>query len=92
VEVAARDVLFAAPAHPYTRALLAAVPDPTGTRPVTALTLCEEPPAPRGAAGCAFHDRCSYAQASCLLTVPPLQEVASQHFAACHRWREVVYS
>jgi len=98
VEAAARDVLFAAPAHPYTRALLAAVPDPTGPRQARALpgrvpTTGDEPfAAPGTAAGCAFHDRCAYAQASCLLTVPPLQEIASQHFAACHRWREVVYS
>jgi oligopeptide transport system ATP-binding protein len=93
VEVADRDVLFAAPAHPYTRALLAAVPDPTRALPGRALTTGDEPlAAPRTPAGCAFHDRCSYAQASCLLAVPPLQEIASQHFAACHRWREVVYS
>jgi oligopeptide transport system ATP-binding protein len=104
VEVADRDELFAAPAHPYTRALLAAVPDPAGPRPARAqpgeaLTRGDEPPtgdeplaAPRTPGGCAFHERCAYAQASCLLSVPPLQEIASQHFAACHRWREVVYS
>jgi oligopeptide transport system ATP-binding protein len=93
VEVADRDVLFAAPAHPYTRALLAAVPDPTRALPGRGLTTGDEPlAAPRTPAGCAFHDRCSYAQASCLLAVPPLQEIAAQHFAACHRWREVVYS
>jgi oligopeptide/dipeptide ABC transporter ATP-binding protein len=97
VEVADRDALFAAPAHPYTRALLAAVPDPTGPplgRGVAAGRALGDDPvaAPWGAAGCAFHDRCSYAKDSCLLAVPPLEEVASQHFAACHRWREVVYS
>ena len=84
VEVADRDVLFAAPAHPYTQALLA---------PGRALATGDEPLAvPRTPAGCAFHDRCPHALASCLLSVPPLQEIASQHFAACHRWREVVYS
>ncbi|MEA3132839.1 MAG: oligopeptide transport system ATP-binding protein [Gammaproteobacteria bacterium] len=95
VEVADRDALFAAPAHPYTRALLAAVPDPTGPPRARAVpgALGDDPvAAPWGAAGCAFHDRCSYAKDSCLLAVPPLEEVASRHFAACHRWREVVYS
>jgi oligopeptide transport system ATP-binding protein len=95
VEVADRDALFAAPAHPYTRALLAAVPDPTGPPLARAVpgVLGDDPvAAPWGAAGCAFHDRCSYAKESCLLAVPPLEEVASRHFAACHRWREVVYS
>jgi oligopeptide transport system ATP-binding protein len=97
VEVAASDVLFAAPAHPYTRALLAAVPDPAGP-PLArallgrALAAGDDPLAAPSAAGCAFHGRCPYAQPACLLAVPPLQEVAPRHFAACHRWREVVYS
>ncbi|MDB6083107.1 MAG: oligopeptide/dipeptide transporter ATP-binding protein-like protein [Gammaproteobacteria bacterium] len=81
VEVADRDALFAAPAHPYTRTLLGRVP----------MRADDVPPTAR-AGGCPFHDRCAYAQVSCLLTVPPLQEVAPRHFAACHRWREVVYS
>jgi oligopeptide transport system ATP-binding protein len=92
VETAARDVLFAEPAHPYTRALLAAVPDPAGGRPGRALTMADDALSAADSGGCAFHDRCAYAQPSCQLTIPPLQEVASQHFAACHRWREVVYS
>jgi oligopeptide/dipeptide ABC transporter ATP-binding protein len=92
VELAGCDALFAAPAHPYTRALLAAVPNPTGTPPGQVLTVNADTAVELASSeGCAFHARCAYAQSSCLLTVPPLEEVAAQHFAACHRWREVVY-
>ncbi len=96
VEVASRDALFGAPAHPYTRALLAAVPDPTRAFAGRALTTGEAAPAagrtPPALGGCAFHDRCPYAQPVCLDTVFTLQEVEAEHIVACHRWREVVYS
>jgi oligopeptide/dipeptide ABC transporter ATP-binding protein len=92
VELAGCDALFAAPVHPYTRALLAAVPHPSGTLPGQVLTVSEDPgTAPANSEGCAFHARCAYARPACLLAVPSLEEVAAQHFAACHRWREVVY-
>jgi oligopeptide transport system ATP-binding protein len=99
VEAAPCDALFAAPAHPYTRALLAAVPDPTrvfeardpdaapaGIRPRAA----GEPPQ-EGAipSGCAFRDRCSYAQEACAAAVPRLESVGAGHAVACHRWREL---
>jgi oligopeptide transport system ATP-binding protein len=93
VETADCDELFAAPAHPYTQALLAAVPDPTrvpGATPVAAVD--ETPAASARAGGCAFLGRCAYAQDQCRQIVPPLDEVGLRHAAACHRWREVVYS
>jgi peptide/nickel transport system ATP-binding protein len=93
VEVADRDVVFGGPAHPYTRALLAAVPDPTRALAGTVLTSGEDPPAARESpGGCAFHDRCVFAKPLCLNAVPALEEVAPGHLVACHRWREVVYS
>jgi oligopeptide transport system ATP-binding protein len=98
VEVADRDVLFAAPAHPYTRTLIAAVPAPPGSRKARPYETASRGAGPREAEalgtaspGCAFHGGCSYGEASCLLAVPFLEEIASQHFVACHRWREVVY-
>jgi oligopeptide transport system ATP-binding protein len=93
VEVATRDRLFAAPAHPYTRALLAAVPDPTRALAGRVLTTGEDPPIARALpTGCAFHDRCVHALPVCLNAVPVLEEVEPEHVVACHRWREVVYS
>ena len=93
VEVAGRNALFALPAHPYTRALLAAVPDPTRQFVGEALTTGDEPPpAADRVPGCAFHDRCPHARNVCRETVPKLEEVETGHIVACHRWREVVYS
>lgn len=96
VEIAQRDALFAAPVHPYTRALLAAVPSPTpGRRDLPARA-----PPPQGPAaaiepavrlqgvGCAFRDRCGYAVPLCQISIPPFDEVAPRHWAACHRARE----
>jgi oligopeptide transport system ATP-binding protein len=93
VEVADCDELFAAPAHPYTQALLAAVPDPTRVPEAIPIAAVEETPAaaPREG-GCAFLGRCVFAQEQCRLIAPPLDEVGVRHVAACHRWREVVYS
>ena len=97
VEVADCDALFAAPAHPYTQALLAAVPDPKrvpASIPIASVeeNVDERPAAAARAGGCAFADRCVHAQEQCRLTAPPLGEVGVRHAAACHRWREVVYS
>jgi oligopeptide transport system ATP-binding protein len=83
VEVAETDALFAAPVHPYTRELLAAEP---GER------VREAPATEQVTVGCAFQPRCAYARPPCAASVPLLQEVAADQWAACHRWREVVYS
>jgi oligopeptide transport system ATP-binding protein len=96
VEVAARDALFAAPIHPYTRALLAAVPSATVATAATAAqragpapALPEAPSSAPKAWGCAFRDRCAHAVAVCETTVPPLEQVAAGHWVACHRSREL---
>jgi peptide/nickel transport system ATP-binding protein len=84
VEVASRDELFGHPHHPYTRALLAAVPvpDPTARR-TKDLPKGEIPSAINPPPGCHFHPRCPFAMPKCRDARPPLKEVAPGHLSAC---------
>jgi len=80
----AHDVAFS-PMHPYTRALISAVPsgDPTVKRRVESLK--GEPPSPINVpSGCRFHPRCPYAQEICVREVPEDRDVGNGHFVACH--------
>jgi oligopeptide/dipeptide ABC transporter ATP-binding protein len=92
VEIASSEALFAAPLHPYTRALLSAVPGgaPTAGIPAPAPPVELQPPARLMAAGCAFRDRCPLVLPVCGNADPPLLEVSPGHFAACHRSQEAV--
>ena len=87
VEIASCDSLFVAPVHPYTRALLAAVPQIPPVA-VAAPLIEESLSAGAIASGCTFRDRCPYALTVCETTDPPLLEVAPGHWAACHRSHE----
>lgn len=84
VELASRDELFGTPHHPYTRALLAAVPvpDPTARRDKN-LPKGEIPSAINPPAGCHFHPRCPYAMPKCRDARPPLREISPGHLSAC---------
>ena len=86
LEMASREVLAAGRLHPYTEALLAAVPRPTAERTFNPPILKGEPPSPVNVPpGCPFHPRCPEAQMPlCRDTVPPLRETASDHRVACH--------
>lgn len=92
VERAPREALFGAPRHPYTRALLAAVPEPD---PALATRLELAPPAEEGATaastdtGCAFAPRCALATDRCRNERPMLEQSGAGQVVACHRWREV---
>src|SRR5260370_12411137 len=97
VEIAPRDALFATPVHPYTRALLAAVPSvppaedgaagPLRAPPMSSPPIRIESTASllTSGSGCAFRDRCPYAVTVCGTTVPPLEEVAAGDLGGCHR-------
>jgi oligopeptide transport system ATP-binding protein len=88
VEVAPREELYSTPLHPYTRALLAAVPvpDPEVEAQRTQAELPGEIPSPLAPPpGCRFHPRCPIAIPECALAEPPLEEKASGHWAACIR-------
>lgn len=85
VELAKRDDLFANPMHPYTEALLSAVPIPDPSQRKERIILQGDLPNPANPpSGCAFHTRCPYVQDVCKKEVPVFQHHRDGHFAACH--------
>jgi len=85
VELANKRDLFTSPQHPYTEALLDAVPVPEPQHQRAVEVLAGEVPSPlRPPPGCHFHTRCPYAEARCRVEVPAMREVRPGHFAACH--------
>jgi oligopeptide transport system ATP-binding protein len=90
VELAYRDDLYENPLHPYTQALLSAIPipDPVVEKRRKRIVLTGDIPSPvNPPPGCRFHTRCPLAFDRCKTEVPPLREYAPGHFAACH-WVE----
>ena len=86
METAPGEALYATPQHPYTRALLAAVPNPDpAQRGHRQLLTGDIPSAAAPPSGCVFRTRCPVAMADCAVTVPPLREVAPGHWTACLR-------
>ena len=84
-EVAQPDVLYANPAHPYTKILLASIPEPDPLRPITDERISGELPSPMAPpSGCRFRTRCPKAQDVCAHTEPEIRELAPGHFVACH--------
>jgi peptide/nickel transport system ATP-binding protein/oligopeptide transport system ATP-binding protein len=85
VELAEKKTLFSAPLHPYTEALLAAIPVARpGARRERAILRGDVPSPVDPPAGCAFHPRCPIAKEVCRTLTPPLRKLASGHHVACH--------
>ena len=85
VELAKTDALFTRPKHPYTEALLSAIPTPDPEVSMERILLPGEVANPADPpSGCYFHPRCSYAQDICRTTAPEWEEVEPDHFALCH--------
>jgi peptide/nickel transport system ATP-binding protein len=85
VEMASSENLYGHPQHPYTEALLSAVPKPDPRNPSIRVPLEGQVPDPANAPpGCHFHPRCRYARERCKTDIPPLREVRPDHYAACH--------
>lgn len=90
VELAKTDVLFTTPKHPYTSALLSAVPEPDPRLRAQRVVLQGEVANPANPpSGCYFHPRCQYAIDICKIKTPTWEEMAPGHFASCHRAREL---
>ena len=91
VELTDRQSLFSAPLHPYTEALLSAVPLPDPDAPRRRIILSGDVPSPiNPPTGCRFHTRCPYAEARCQSEVPALREVSPGHQVACQDRKSVV--
>src|SRR5919201_3592445 len=85
VEYTDKHTLFTNPLHPYTEALLAAVPIPNPQLKRKKHLLQGDVPSPiNPPPGCTFHTRCPYAEARCKIELPPLREVGPGHMVACH--------
>ena len=85
VEVADKQTLFANAQHPYTEALLSAVPIPDPTEKRKRIILTGDVPSPIDPpSGCRFHTRCPYAEERCKAEVPKMRELSPGHSVACH--------
>jgi len=90
VELAETEELFLRPKHPYTEALLSAVPVPDPDYQAERIILQGDVPSPvNPPKGCRFHPRCSYAKDICGKETPELVDLGGEHFVACHFAREL---
>ncbi|MSP48243.1 MAG: dipeptide ABC transporter ATP-binding protein [Alphaproteobacteria bacterium] len=85
VELTDKHSLYASPKHPYTQALLSAIPIAKPDQKRSRVVLTGDVPSPiNPPAGCRFHTRCPYAEARCRTIEPPLVDVGGGHHVACH--------
>jgi len=85
VELTDRDELFSNPLHPYTKALMSAIPIPDPHLKRERIILTGDVPSPLNPpSGCRFHPRCPIAQDNCSVDEPEFRELKPGHFVACH--------
>ena len=90
VELAPSEDLFADPKHPYTEALISAIPVPDPDFQIDRIVLEGDVPTPiNPPAGCPFHPRCAYAKPVCNEEVPLYRRLSEGHFVSCHRAEEL---
>ena len=86
VEITSKDELFEHAEHPYTKALLSAIPVPDPDMKTMQAEIQGDVPSPRHPpTGCCFHTRCPFATEECSSVVPELKEISPEHFVACHK-------
>ncbi len=85
VEMGPKTEFFSRPCHPYTKALLSAVPVPNPDVKMNRIILEGDIPSPANPpSGCKFHTRCSHCTEICKKEIPPLEEISPDHIVACH--------
>jgi oligopeptide/dipeptide ABC transporter ATP-binding protein len=90
VETAPTADMFREPRHPYSQALLAAIPLPAPSKQTKRRLLPGDPPSPiTPPSGCHLHPRCDHAASPCRSTAPDLVRDGTGHDTACHRWRDI---
>jgi peptide/nickel transport system ATP-binding protein len=90
VELASTTEIFTSPKHPYTEALMSAIPLPDPQPREKRVLLTGEVANPANPpTGCYFHPRCKYAKEICSQVEPPFEEIAPDHYVKCHRAREL---
>ena len=90
VESASAEEIYAAPRHPYTQALISAIPVPDPTRERDRIVLEGDVPSPIDPpSGCRFRERCRHARPDCATRLPHLESAGSRHDVACHYWRSL---
>jgi oligopeptide transport system ATP-binding protein len=90
MELAEKRVLFREPRHPYTQALLSAIPVPEPALPRDRMLIQGDVPSPMAPPpGCRFQTRCPFVRERCRVEEPPLYTAAPGHTVACHFWREI---
>ncbi|WP_394136739.1 ABC transporter ATP-binding protein [Cytobacillus oceanisediminis] len=88
VEVADKDSIYAEPLHPYTQALISAIPEPDPRKKKERIILEGDVPSPIDPPkGCTFHPRCAHAMPECQSVKPELKEVKPGHRVACHLYK-----
>lgn len=90
IEISPSAELFEKPLHPYSMALLSAIPVPDPFTQKERIILSGDVPNPvNPPSGCRFHPRCRYAKQICIDQEPRLEEAGQDHMVSCHRWKEI---